>query len=229
MSTNKCLTIAEVCQMRDGEWVNEGVIARVSTIENKTAGPKAKKPGSKFWVVTLVAEDGPENVELSLFFAPKFREGDLIELTGKGIKFTQNNYGNKLSIGQETEITVVSNATRERAPAPRSSATQDDSRGGNSPAGSHEPTETKHSLYIQPPAGVRINGQTVGMAMKESLALLTKDLTPEQVVQRVVQPAFWEAVHEVASDVIRVSLILEAGKLAKPVKERAGDSSDTPY
>lgn len=139
-SLQKCLTIAEVCQMRDGEWVNEGVIARVSTIENKTAGPKAKKPGSKFWVVTLVAEDGPENVELSLFFAPKFREGDLIELTGKGIKFTQNNYGNKLSIGQETEITVVSNSTRERAPAPRSSAPQDDSRGGNGPAGTtYEP------------------------------------------------------------------------------------------
>lgn len=130
MSTNKCLTIAEVCQMRDGEWINEGVAALVSTIETKTAGPKAKNPGKKFWVVTLTATDGPENVELSLFFAPKFREGDLIELTGKGIKFTQNNYGNKLSIGQETEITVVSNATRERSPAPRSSAPQDDSRGG---------------------------------------------------------------------------------------------------
>lgn len=225
MSTNKCFTIAEVCQMRDGEWVNEGVAARVSTIETKTAGPKSKNPGKKFWVVTLVAEDGPENVELSLFFAPKFREGDLIELTGKGIKFTQNNYGNKLSIGQETEITVVSNATRERAPAPRSSAPQDDSRGGNGPAG----TNYDPSAESKPSSNARINGQTVGMAMKESMALLTKDLTPEQVVQRVIQPAFWEAVHEVASDVIRVSLILEAGKLAKPVKERVGNSEDVPY
>lgn len=155
MPTTKCLTISEVCQLRDGDWINDGVIAVVSTIETKQAGQRAKNPGKKFWVVALNAEDGPENVELSLFFAPKFREGDLIELTGRGIKYTQNNYGSKLSIGQETEITVVSKgSSQDRLEAnqdePRRSAPRGDARGGGQEQGEHESEAAPVNAHFHP-------------------------------------------------------------------------------
>lgn len=213
------LSVAQVCDLQPGDaenatWINPGFSGVVIEITSKLT--KAKK---NFWPCVIQDLSGEETISVSFFTAPKFREGDTVEIHGKGLRRTEFNGQPQAAIGRETVVDVV-HGTRERAPAPRSSAPQDDSRGGNSHAGTtHEPT----------PAGVRINGQTVGMAMKESLALLTKDLTPDQIVERIVEPAFWEAVHEVASDVIRVSLILEAGKLAKPVKERAGNSEDVPY
>ena len=63
-------------------------------------------------------------------------------------------------------------------------------------------------------------GATVGMAMNQAIALLTHELKHDEVVQSVCEAHFWKAVHETASDVIRVSRMLEAGKLAPSVKER---------
>lgn len=71
------------------------------------------------------------------------------------------------------------------------------------------------------PAGGQVNGQTVGMAMKEALNLLCGNLAHDEVVAIIIEPSFWASVHEVASDIIRVSALLEKGKLARPVRDRA--------
>ena len=74
----------------------------------------------------------------------------------------------------------------------------------------------------------QVAGQTVGMAVKESLALHTKNLATEEVNEAVCTGEFWAAIHETASDIIRISLLLEKGKLAKPVRERNGEEAPEP-
>ena len=72
-------------------------------------------------------------------------------------------------------------------------------------------------------------GATVGMAMNQAIALLTYELSHDEIVQSVCEAHFWKAVHETASDVIRVSRMLEAGRLAPSVKERtAGPAPANP-
>ena len=64
-------------------------------------------------------------------------------------------------------------------------------------------------------------GATVGMAINQALDLLTRDLNHDERVERIVAPVFWHSVHEVASDIIRVSRHLEAGHLAPSPSERS--------
>jgi hypothetical protein len=67
------------------------------------------------------------------------------------------------------------------------------------------------------------------MAMNQAIALLTYELSHDEIVQSVCEAHFWRAVHETASDVIRVSRMLEAGRLAPSVKERtAGPAPANP-
>lgn len=71
-------------------------------------------------------------------------------------------------------------------------------------------------------------GATVGMAINQALDLLTRDLNHDERVERIVTPVFWHSVHEVASDIIRVSRHLEAGHLAPSPSERAGRVHPSP-
>lgn len=214
------MSLSEVIRLPDQSWVNDGLTASVVSIERKTSN-KTKRD---FWVCQLACLlDPATTVELAIFTAPKFREGDTIELSGKGIKFEDGQYGAKVSMSKTTEVRVVNLSPASRAPtATRPAAPaggRDDSRGGNAP---QEPTNDTG------PCG-RIQGQTVGMALKEALVLLSKDQPNAALKAQLTSPTFWSAVHEVASDIIRVSRVLEAGHLAKPVKERADQESYVQY
>jgi len=66
------------------------------------------------------------------------------------------------------------------------------------------------------PNGRPVHGQTVGMAVKEAARLAAG------IGIRPGAREFCRSVHEVASDLIRVSAMLEAGNLAPSARERVG-------
>ena len=63
-------------------------------------------------------------------------------------------------------------------------------------------------------------GGTVGMCLKEACAIVNALGTDP------FSPDYYRQVHEIASDLIRVSLNLEAGKLSPSAKERAAKPAD---
>lgn len=187
------LTIAQLCGLAPDSWVNDGFIATVRTIEIKN-----KKAGGNFWKCALADPTGATTVNCSLFVAPRFKQGDVIEVTGKGIKYKDGQYGKEVSVSDKASINVLGASVHHAEQAERLADSRPAINGQDHP----------------------VNGQTVGMAMKEAVGLLTHKLTHDEAVARIITPVFWQSVHEVSSDIIRVSRLLEAGKLAKPVRER---------
>lgn len=224
------LSVSQVCDLQPGDeqnasWINPGFAGVVQAITSKKT-----KAGKNFWpcVIADVNEDRC-TIEMSLFTAPKFRAGDLIEVFGKGLRRTEYNGNAQATMGRETQIEVTGGRQERREVAPRAMPPRDDSRGGN--GGEPPPHDEAHAAAaaLAKVSHLRINGQTVGMAMKEALAVLTSGLTHDEVVERLIAPSFWASVHEVASDIIRVSTLLEAGNLAKPIKDRAPEGEAVQY
>ncbi len=220
MKNEQMLSVAEVCELPAGDadnatWINPGFTATVLTITKKET-----KAGKSFWPCILQDTTGSAKIEVSFFTAPRFDEGDVITISGQGLRRTEYQGKPQAAIGQKTEVHVTEKGTgRKSAPlAERREQPQD-----RAPAASG--------------AAQPVNGQTVGMAMKEALALLTSDGT-----LALDTPEFWAAVHRTASDIIRVSQLLEKGKLAPSVKDRTSpppkaaakpapeiDPEDVPY
>lgn len=100
--------------------------------------------------------------------------------------------------------------------------------GSNFAPPARDPGSSSGQSRILPPKTVQsgpVNGASVGMAINQALALLTKDMIHGHIQELICQPHFWQSVVEVASDVIRVSRHLEQGNLAPSVKERANGVS----
>lgn len=192
---NRPFSLAEVVERQDG-WIDEGLTAVVRSIEQKTA----QKTGRKFWVCQLGDTTGSASAEMAVFAPPKFGEGDLIEVTGKGLKFENGQYGPKISLGKTSEVHKVGGSVHHQDQEDRRAAHQPSLNGGT----------------------FNVNGQTVGMAIKESISLLTDGLERDEVTELLKQPHFYASIHETASDIIRVALLLEKGKLAKPIRVRTG-------
>ncbi len=203
------ISLSAVAELPDDTWIDGGFFAVVDSIEDKKTGPTSKRPNSKFWVVNLSSQTGPETAEWSLFTFPKFAAGDLIEVTGKGIKRKVDSYngGIKIQAGDKAIITVRGQSAHH--------AEQVERKATGAPSVSGAPQH--------------VPGQTVGMALKEAIALRARFAADnETLIAWLQQPEFWAAVHETASDVIRVSRMLEAGKLAPSPKERANPSQPQP-
>lgn len=83
------------------------------------------------------------------------------------------------------------------------------------------PTQVARTSEVSP-----INGASVGMAMNNALTLLTRDLDHTDIIGRLCEPSFWQAVQETTSDILRVSRHIEAGHLAPSVRERAAGSAN---
>lgn len=87
---------------------------------------------------------------------------------------------------------------------------------------------TEH-IAVNPAEPIKpVFGATVGLGINQALDLLTRDLNHDERVERIVSPVFWHSVHEVASDIIRVSRHLEAGHLAPSPSERANRVHPSP-
>lgn len=205
MSNAAPISLADVADLPDDSWINEGFFAVVDSIEQKTTGPKSRTPGKKFWVCTLGSQTGPETAEWSLFFAPKFGEGDLIEVTGSGIKRKVDAYngGIKIQAGDKAIITVTGKSAHHEE--------QKERKDTGAPSVSGAPQH--------------VQGQTVGMALKEAISIIKETFDPTMPMAERDKyfrgPEFSKDVHLLASDIIRVSALLEKGKLAPSARDRA--------
>lgn len=195
----KMLSVAEVCEMQAGDkentvWINPGFVGVVRSI-NPRVGAK------KTWPCMIADTVGSSTIEICLFQAPKFNEGDLIEISGKGLRRTEYNGKPQAAIGKDTEIHVLGRSVHHEEQKERAATSQPSVNG-----------------QLQP-----VPGQSVGMAIKEALTALVPGNQA-----RLNSTSFWFEVHQFASDVIRISRQLEAGKLAPSVKDRnAAKPSET--
>lgn len=164
-------------------WLDNGVAAVVRGIEQK----KAQKSGKPFWVVALADPTGPETAELSVFGRPPaFKPGDVIEITGKGVKLEDGQWGLKVSTGKDSVINVVGQSAHH--------AEQEERKASGQPAVNGQPNH--------------IAGQTVGMAVKMAFDYAI------QSQQKPGSFAFWQEVKQTASNIIRISKALEGGHLS---------------
>lgn len=204
MKNEPMLSVAEVFEMnvgteQDPNWVNPGFVGYVE----KIFATKTKKSGSAMNICTLRDVNGSAVISLTVFGPVKFNEGDTIEVRDGGIRRTEYNGLAQVSIGKTTTIHI--NGTG------RPNAAQ--------PAARQAPPARSEGHGTPPPEnGPRINGMTVGMAMKEAIALVS-DLTSAEAMD-MNTPEFWAQVHTTASDIIRVSAMLESGRLAPSPKNR---------
>jgi hypothetical protein len=139
-------------------------------------------------------EDGTFGQANAKTSQPRYKVGDkaAYEITGQTPKG-----GNKLkvSIGEQD----LANATRRASAAPEPARPAPHTE--NPPQRSPEPARA---------SGMTINGQTVGMAMKEAIPLvsLRHEISPEY-------GEFWEKVHHYASQIIHQASRLEKGDLSR--------------
>jgi hypothetical protein len=204
-STQKPLSIAEVVELpvsREDEptWVNEftGV---VRAIQEK----KVRTSGKAMWINRIGDTTGSAEITMSLFAPPRFAIGDVIVVEGKGMRRTEYEGNAQVTPSSKSQpnINVIGQSAHHEEQAQRKSESAPAVNGQTFP----------------------VAGQTVGMSMNNALTLLTSKLTHDEMIARIITPTFWHSVHEVASDIIRCSRLLEAGKLAPSVKERAGGAS----
>lgn len=105
----RMLTVAEVYEMSPGDaenatWINPGMIATVIKMTRIETGKLR-------WPCQLVDPDGTSaSLEMTIFAAPKFREGDVIEISGKGFRRTEYNGKAQVAVGKETEIHIIGKA-----------------------------------------------------------------------------------------------------------------------
>jgi hypothetical protein len=204
MSTKELLSIAEVYEMTPGDkdspvWVDEftGV---VNSIEQK----QGKESGKKFWTCVIGDLTSPAEIQMSVFTAPKFSEGDVIEVTGQGMRRTEYNSTAQVTISKNTQVLKVAQSAHHQE--------QQQRKAESAPA-------VNGKLFT-------VRGETVGMAMNNALDILTKHFdTRDQMIERICHPNFWASVHDLASDIIREARALEAGKLAPSVRDRNGGVS----
>ena len=181
-------SVAELVELPHDSWVNAGFTAVARSIERKIS----KKTNKPFWVCSMADTTGSAIVELAMFTAPKFGEGDQVDFLGQGIKFKNGQYGPKVSVGDKTEIHVVGKSAHHAEQKGRADA--------GAPAVNGQPQ--------------MVLGQTVGMALKESLALVTMAHGGIQDGKPLKDPLFWQDVKQCASNIIRLSRSLEKGHLS---------------
>lgn len=193
------LSVAEVFELQPGTeedptWVNPGMLATVAKIVN-TKVKQGRMEGRTMNICTLRDTVGSAEISMTLFQAAKFKEGDVIELSGGGIRRTEYKGMAQVTMGKNSQVHLVGKGVH------------------------HEDQERRKENLEPAPNGTkqRVNGQTVGMAMKEALPLATAanpELSPDQ-------PEFWGKVHQYASTIIRLSNALEHGNLTPAMTSRA--------
>jgi hypothetical protein len=195
---NHPMSVAELLELADGSWINDGFTAVVRAIERKTS-TKTQKP---FWKCKLGDTTGSATVSATLFFAPKFSEGSRVDFLGQGLKYKNGSYGPEVSIGDKAEIHVVGTAVQ---------------HDGERPA-SDKAAEAQ---------GFIVNGQTVGMALKEAITLAVQ-ASSGFTRATLADPLFWQDVKTYAGNIIRIGRSLEAGKLSPPSWPVAAREAEAP-
>lgn len=196
-SKEQMLSVAEVCELQAGDadnatWINPGFQGVVRKIDQRNT-----KAGKKMWPCVIADTTGSATLEVTFFTAPKFGEGDLLEFSGQGLRRTEYNGKPQAAIGQKTEVHVLGKSVHHEEQVERAATGQPAINGTAQP----------------------VIGPTVGMAINNAMETLRHTYGVE-FKAALKTPAFWAEVHELSSDIIRVSRLLEHGKLAEPIRER---------
>lgn len=206
MSQNdQMLTVEEVLELPAGDaqnatWINPGLKAVVREITERLT-----RENKKFYPVVLGSTTGGALIGCSFFTSPRFNEGDLIEIFGKGLRRTEYQGNAQVSLGKETEVHVIGrgmNAQAAHSEPPR------------------QPAAMRDVLADTTSIATPVFGATVGMASNQAFELFRFMYTPEEMREMVKTPPFWSALHEVMSDIIRVCRLCEHGKLAPSIRDR---------
>lgn len=191
MSNN--ITLAQVASMADDAWINDPVHCILQVQSQKTS-----KAGKPFWPCSLTDANDPSSPVLTttLFADPSRYSGKLVSLEGKGNKKTSYNNKAQINMGKAGFIKVLSDANGAAPQAAQHSPPV--------PNATPQPTRTT-------PVNV-VNGQSIGMAVKEAHLSILKS----------GQPLTEDAIVSLAGIFLRASSRLERGEhmqqASQPVK-----------
>jgi hypothetical protein len=196
MSKNQTLTVAQLLEMQPGTkdkatWINDDFEAVVSDVQVGDKNAKA----------TLSDPHNPRVTIAAVFWGAggsRF-EGKLCHFSGKGMTRTEYKGTQQVSVGDKATIQVLG-----AAPAGAGSA------GGDKGTGAAQ-------------GGPKLfQGQTVGMALNKACDLISKtDTFAQGGLDYLKSPQFSQDLYVAASDILRISRVLESGKLADSPKHRA--------
>lgn len=189
------LSVAEVFEMQAGDeqnatWINPGFTAVVENVKST----KTQK-GQTMNICTLQDQTGSARISMTVFGPVKFSEGNVIEVSGQGLRRTEYKGLAQVSLGKATEVHVIGASVHHQDQAARKE--------------NLEPAVNGSKQHI--------NGQTVGMAVKEALTLVRDKNDPG--LTDINKPEFWAQVHQTASAIIRLSNSLEHGNLTPPLSQ----------
>lgn len=206
---NETITLGQLIEIPPGDrnnasWVN----GEFEAIVSNTKRSSGKGPSS-----ALLSDPHNPNIAIqgSFWIDPTSYEGCLCLFSPPGMARTEYKGAQQVTIGDKTKINVLS---RGATPAPAARTSQPLASNGN---GAAHPPAANGAHTIQ--------GQTVGMAINQAVGII-KETVPKDVTG-CVDPAYFQSpdfsrdLHTIASDIIRVSAMLEAGKLAPSAKHRA--------
>jgi hypothetical protein len=193
-------TLLEISQMQDDTWINGDVHCIVDVQQ-----PKMSKAGKPFYPLLLTDPDDASApaVSTTAFQDHSKFHGKICVLTGKGNKKTSYNGKAQIGIGKQGYFKIVGDAAPSMpAPLPRGAVLQQGPRPDAPTAAAplrHAPTST-------------VNGQSIGMAVKEAHLSILKS----------GQPLTEDAIVALAGIFLRASSRLERGEhmqqASQPVK-----------
>ena len=199
--------VAGVIALADDSWVEGGFEATVNEVRQIQ-----KKDGTgSFFAAKLSDGGGGPTLDMTLFTAPKFTQGDKIRVAGQGIKKGSYNGKPQVKTGMKVGITVVAS-------------------GGNAPAAA--PTAGASSSSTPAAQGTPVAGETVGNALTNLtrlyVGLRALGLTPNQINEEISANAFKVFLFEGGSTFIRGGRALCSGKLSPNTKEHAPTPTPAP-
>lgn len=198
MSKNQTITVAQLLEMQPGTkekatWINDDFEAVVSDV----------KAGDKMTRAVLSDPHNPRITISATFWSAGIArfDGKLCHFSGKGMTRTEYKGDQQVTIGEKATVQIMG-----AAPA------------GAGSAGGDKGTGAAHGA--RPASGV--NGATVGMAINQAAAMIREtDTFTQGGLQYLHSPQFSADLYVSASDILRVSRLLESGKLAESAKHRA--------
>jgi hypothetical protein len=207
MASKPPATIYDILQLQPGTkdaptWVNDEFEASVSGLKS---GPKSTS--------AVLSDPHNPNVQITAVFWDKRDlsrfNGCVCHFAGQGMKRDEYQGTQQVSMSAKTTVNVVGRATNGGGQ-------------GSQPAGSGQPAQQRPAAAAGAP-GV-LHGATVGMAINQANGIIiagAKDMKAEDREKFFDSPAYSRTLWTIASDIVRIALLMEKGKLATAPKDRA--------
>lgn len=193
------LSVSDLMQLAPGSFVEPGFTAVVRRLEPANG----KKPPKAI----LADATGSATILATLWSRPKMSIGEQFEFTGKGMKISEYNGTNEVSVGDKTAVVSVGMSVHNAEQVDRAAA--------------GAPSVSGQAAY--PP-----NGHAVGSAIKEAQEHMRFIYTPAEARELMKRPGmYWDSVYEFASDQLRIARLLENGKLKPSIREREGRTASS--